>query len=70
MQVKIINKQEYVNELAFLMNYQEGIKSIEFKDYYISLDKEKDYKLVIISSILGIVLMVLIIIFRCKRKFK
>ena len=68
--IKIIEKQEYVNEFKIVFENDNGIKSLETNDYYLELVKSDDYSILLISIIVSIFIGMIIIIFRIKRSRK
>ena len=66
----ILSKQEYIEELEFVINKNKGINSIQIKDNYINLSYEKNYKLIIIFSCISVILSIIIFYTRYKKKIK
>ena len=69
-EVNVLSKQEYIEELEFVINKNKGINSIQIKDNYINLSYEKNYKLIIIFSCISVILSIIIFYTRYKKKIK
>ena len=60
----VVSKQENINEFAFDIYYNDGIKSVEFRDYYIELKEGKKDFSVMIYVIFSIVICLIIVFLR------
>lgn len=67
---KVVNRQEYLEAIDVVINKSGAVKEIEIGNEYISIVEEKDYKVLVISIIISIIIASLIIVIRYKKRIK